>query len=79
MAVPVPPVAPYCWLAAPAGSDSLAGDRLGPFNLSSKGHAACLEFMRSFNLPTLVLGGGGAFLFLSAPARLQVLWVSLPA
>lgn len=42
-----------------AGSDSLAGDRLGPFNLSSRGHAACLEFMKTFNLPMLVLGGGG--------------------
>ena len=45
-----------------SGSDSLAGDRLGPFNLSSRGHAACLSFMKSFNLPMLVLGGGGAWL-----------------
>ena len=41
------------------GSDSLAGDRLGCFNLSSKGHAQCVEFIKSFNLPTLYLGGGG--------------------
>lgn len=41
------------------GSDSLAGDRLGCFNLSSKGHAECVEFIKSFNLPTLYLGGGG--------------------
>uniref|UniRef100_A0A8C2M0M0 Histone deacetylase 1 n=1 Tax=Cricetulus griseus TaxID=10029 RepID=A0A8C2M0M0_CRIGR len=33
------------------GSDSLSGDRLGCFNLTIKGH--------SFNLPMLMLGGGG--------------------
>ena len=41
------------------GADSLAGDRLGCFNLSSKGHADCVEFVRSFGVPVLVLGGGG--------------------
>jgi histone deacetylase 1/2 len=41
------------------GADSLSGDRLGCFNLSLKGHADCVEFVRSFNVPTLVLGGGG--------------------
>ncbi|SPO02377.1 probable histone deacetylase RpdA [Cephalotrichum gorgonifer] len=41
------------------GSDSLSGDRLGCFNLSMKGHANCVHFMKSFNKPTLVLGGGG--------------------
>lgn len=41
------------------GADSLAGDRLGCFNLSLKGHAACVEFMKSFNKPLLILGGGG--------------------
>lgn len=41
------------------GADSLAGDKLGAFNLSMKGHAACLEFIKSFGLPMLVLGGGG--------------------
>ncbi|CAA0826693.1 Histone deacetylase 6 [Striga hermonthica] len=41
------------------GADSLAGDRLGCFNLSVKGHAECLRFMRSFNVPLMVLGGGG--------------------
>uniref|UniRef100_A0A2K5PPR7 Histone deacetylase 1 n=1 Tax=Cebus imitator TaxID=2715852 RepID=A0A2K5PPR7_CEBIM len=33
------------------GSDSLSGDRLGCFNLTIEGH--------SFNLPMLMLGGGG--------------------
>uniref|UniRef100_A0A453NR69 Histone deacetylase n=1 Tax=Aegilops tauschii subsp. strangulata TaxID=200361 RepID=A0A453NR69_AEGTS len=41
------------------GADSLAGDRLGCFNLSVKGHADCLRFLRSFNIPMMVLGGGG--------------------
>lgn len=41
------------------GADSLAGDRLGCFNLSVKGHADCLRFIRSFNVPLMVLGGGG--------------------
>ncbi|MES1917310.1 MAG: putative histone deacetylase 1-B, partial [Cercozoa sp. M6MM] len=41
------------------GADSLAGDRLGCFNLSHDGHGKCAEFVRTFNLPMLVLGGGG--------------------
>ena len=41
------------------GGDSLSGDRLGCFNLSMRGHANCVDFVRSFGLPTLVLGGGG--------------------
>jgi len=41
------------------GADSLSGDRLGCFNLSVKGHAECVNFVRSFNIPMLVLGGGG--------------------
>ncbi|BAT76047.1 Histone deacetylase [Vigna angularis] len=41
------------------GADSLSGDRLGCFNLSVKGHADCLRFIRSFNVPLMVLGGGG--------------------
>jgi len=41
------------------GADSLAGDRLGCFNLSLKGHAACVEFMKSFNVPLMLVGGGG--------------------
>ena len=41
------------------GADSLAGDRLCCFNLSVKGHADCLRFLRSYNVPMMVLGGGG--------------------
>ena len=42
-----------------SGADSLTGDRLGCFNLSIRGHAECLKFMQTFNVPLLVLGGGG--------------------
>jgi len=41
------------------GADSLSGDRLGCFNLSVKGHAECVRYMRSFNVPLLLVGGGG--------------------
>jgi len=41
------------------GGDSLAGDRLGSLNLSMRGHANCVNFMKSFGLPLLLLGGGG--------------------
>lgn len=41
------------------GADSLAGDRLGCFNLSIEGHAECVRFVKSLNLPLLVTGGGG--------------------
>lgn len=41
------------------GADSLTGDRLGCFNLTLKGHASCVQYMKSFNVPMLVLGGGG--------------------
>lgn len=41
------------------GADSLTGDRLGCFNLTLKGHAKCVEMMKSYNVPLLILGGGG--------------------
>lgn len=41
------------------GGDSLSGDRLGCFNLSMRGHANCVNFVKGFNLPTLIVGGGG--------------------
>mmetsp|Transcript_28279 Transcript_28279/g.66114 ORF Transcript_28279/g.66114 Transcript_28279/m.66114 type:complete len:428 (-) Transcript_28279:266-1549(-) len=46
-------------LCVQCGADSLSGDRLGCFNLSARGHAECVKHMLSYNLPTLVLGGGG--------------------
>jgi histone deacetylase 1/2 len=45
--------------AVAAGADSLNGDKLGVFNLSISGHAACLQYVKGFGLPMLVLGGGG--------------------
>jgi histone deacetylase HOS2 len=41
------------------GADSLGHDRLGCFNLNIRGHGACVSYVKSFNLPLLVLGGGG--------------------
>ena len=41
------------------GADSLSGDRLGCFNLTIKGHGKCVEFMKSYNIPLLLVGGGG--------------------
>merc|ERR1719232_575746 len=41
------------------GADSLANDRLGCFNLSTKGHGECVNFVKKFNVPLMVLGGGG--------------------
>ncbi|KAL0227816.1 hypothetical protein RCL1_003959 [Eukaryota sp. TZLM3-RCL] len=41
------------------GADSLAGDRLGCFNLSMAGHGECVRFMKTFGIPMVVLGGGG--------------------
>ncbi|KAJ4890370.1 Histone deacetylase 7 [Raphanus sativus] len=40
--------------------DSLAGDELGKFNLTTKGHAACLQYIKSFHdVPLMLLGGQG--------------------
>ncbi|KAF9923016.1 histone deacetylase [Linnemannia zychae] len=41
------------------GADSLAGDKLGCFNLSMKGHANCVAYVKSFGIPMIVVGGGG--------------------
>ena len=41
------------------GADCLSGDKLGCFNLTEKGHGDCVAYVKSFNLPTIVLGGGG--------------------
>lgn len=46
-------------IALQCGADSLSGDRLGCFNLTHKGHSECVKHILSFDLPTLVLGGGG--------------------
>eukprot|EP00041_Stephanoeca_diplocostata_P034974 m.1215519 g.1215519 ORF g.1215519 m.1215519 type:complete len:489 (-) comp24611_c0_seq6:1224-2690(-) len=41
------------------GADSLGCDRLGRFSLSIQGHGEAVNYVKSFNLPTIVLGGGG--------------------
>lgn len=41
------------------GADSLVGDKIGCFNLTLNGHAACVDYIRRLNVPLLVLGGGG--------------------
>jgi len=41
------------------GADSLAGDKLGCFNLTMHGHAHCVQFLRKYNVPLILLGGGG--------------------
>jgi len=42
-----------------SGADSVVGDKLGVFNLSIKGHAECVRFLKSFGIPMIVSGGGG--------------------
>jgi len=41
------------------GADSISGDRVGCWNLTIRGHGACLEYLKTFNVPLLLLGGGG--------------------
>lgn len=41
------------------GADSLGADRLGVFNLSVYGHASCVHLVKNYNIPLIVLGGGG--------------------
>lgn len=41
------------------GADSLNGDAIGVFNLTVKGHGNCVKFVKKFNLPLMLLGGGG--------------------
>ena len=41
------------------GADSLGGDRLGCFNLNVQAHGECVRYVKGFELPLLVVGGGG--------------------
>ena len=41
------------------GADSLGCDRLGAFNLSIAAHGECVNFIRKYNVPLLIVGGGG--------------------
>jgi histone deacetylase HOS2 len=49
---------PTC-IVIQCGADSLACDRLGRFNLSIQAHGDCIDFVQNFNIPLMVLGGGG--------------------
>ncbi|KAK5987692.1 Histone deacetylase phd1 [Cladobotryum mycophilum] len=46
-------------IALQCGADSLAGDRLGRFNLQVQGHGACVDFCKKVGLPLILFGGGG--------------------
>ncbi|OTB07583.1 hypothetical protein M426DRAFT_317891 [Hypoxylon sp. CI-4A] len=46
-------------IALQCGADSLAGDRLGKFNLLVQGHASCVEYCKSLKIPLIMFGGGG--------------------
>lgn len=41
------------------GADSLSKDLLGCMNLTVQGHGECLEVMKGFGVPLVLLGGGG--------------------
>lgn len=41
------------------GADSLAGDEIGDFNLTSNGHGTCIKKVLGYNIPVVLLGGGG--------------------
>lgn len=51
------------------GADSLGCDRLGCFNLNIKAHGDCVQIVKDFGLPLLVLGGGGY-----TPRNVSRLW-----
>ncbi len=46
-------------IALVCGADSLHGDPLGHFNLTTKGYERCASMIRDLQLPTVVLGAGG--------------------
>ena len=43
------------------GADSLAGDKIGKFNVTTRGHAEAGRYLREAypQIPIMVLGGGG--------------------
>ena len=42
-----------------SGADSLSRDRLGSFQLTIKAYGECVKHMMGFNIPLIMLGGGG--------------------
>lgn len=59
---------PTC-IVQQCGADSLGYDRLGCFNLNIKAHGECVKFIKSFDIPMIVLGGGGY-----TPRNVSRLW-----
>ncbi|KAI5953188.1 HOS2 [Candida jiufengensis] len=59
---------PTC-IVQQCGADSLGYDRLGCFNLNIRAHGECVNFIKSFGIPMLVLGGGGY-----TPRNVSRLW-----
>lgn len=45
------------WLQC--GADSLQGDLIGGFNVSTKGHGDAVKHMLKYHVPTILVGGGG--------------------
>lgn len=41
------------------GADSLQGDLIGGFNLTTKGHGSNVTQMMKYNIPMILVGGGG--------------------
>lgn len=48
-----------CAVVMQCGADSLGGDAVGLFNLTTRGHGKCVEYIKQRNLPLVILGGGG--------------------
>jgi histone deacetylase 1/2 len=42
-----------------SGADSLSKDRIGNFELTIRAYGECIKHMMSFNIPMVILGGGG--------------------
>lgn len=42
-----------------SGADSLSKDRIGNLDLSISAYGECVKFMKDFNVPMVLLGGGG--------------------
>jgi len=40
------------------GTDGVVGDPLASFNLTPQGLAQCIQYLMTFNLPLVLLGGG---------------------
>lgn len=41
------------------GADSISFDKLGDFCMTVRGHGECVKYIKSFNIPLMLLGGGG--------------------